>query len=385
MTLCERIERCLDQAVRNHEAAGISVLVQKNGQDVLYAQAGMAHAASSTPISRDSIFRLYSQSKPVTAAAVMLLMERGGIDLNDPVEKFLPGFANQKVYTDHGLVPVLRPATLMDLLGMQAGLAYPDGDAVGQYTARLFEEAHRQILAGGGISTVELANRIGEIPLSFQPGSGYRYSTCADVLGAVVEVADGRSFAQFLAEEFFQPLGMKDTGFWVPAEKLDRLVTCYKRIPGGLEEFHNLHLAVGDYTREPAFASGGAGLVSTLDDYAAFAAMLMNMGEYQGQRILSPATVRFMTQHQVLQSPWDHLAGYHYGKLMRICVDPGLVHGLAGMGEYGWDGWLGSYFANLPEEGLTILSMQNTVDTGTSTVVRKVRNLILGAHSLGEV
>ena len=385
LDLQKRVEACLQRAVDNHEAAGVSVLVLRDGRDALYAQAGMAHAASAVPLARDSIFRLYSQSKPITAAAAMILMERGIIDLTDPVEQYLPGFHNQQVMTDKGLVPVQRPVMLMDLLNMQAGLAYPDMDAVGQHTARLFEEAHRRILEGNGMTTVEFANRMGQLPLTFHPGSGFRYSTCADVLGAVVEVADGRSFSRFLKEEIFEPLGMKDTAFYVPEEKMDRLVTCYKRIPGGLEEFHSLNLAVGDYTREPAFASGGAGLVSTLDDYAAFATMLMNLGHYHGKRILSPATARLLTQHQVPVHPWPHMQGYHYGRLMRVCMDPGMVPGLAGQGEYGWDGWLGSYFANLPEEGLTILSMQNTTDAGTTPVVRKVRNMILSAYSLGEV
>ena len=234
---------------------------------------------------------------------------------------------------------------------------------------------------GGGMGTVAFCDRLGQVPLTFHPGSHWRYSTCADVLGAVIEVASGKPFEDFLQNELFIPLGMKDTAFYVPEEKRSRFVTCYKRIPGGLEPFAQLHLAVGDYSRKPAFCSGGAGLVSTLDDYAAFAQMLLNGGEYAGRRILSPATVRYMTQGQMSPDTqadvWDSLDGFTYGKLMRVCVEPGRVCGLARAGEYGWDGWLGSYFANFPNEQLTILSMQNTTDTGTSTVVRKVRSLIL--------
>ena len=383
----EQISRCLAQAVENHECAGISVLVRRDGQDVLYATAGYADRESGSPVRRDSIFRLYSQSKPITAAAAMLLMERGVIDLMDPVEKYLPGFRNQKVWTVQGLVPVIRPVQILDLLGMTAGLCYPDADAPGQAVARLFEENQEAIRAGGGMTTAELCNRLGQCPLSFQPGTHFRYSTCADVLGGVIEAADGRPFAQFLQEELFEPLGMKDTAFY--AKDASRLVTCYKRVPGDLEPFHGLHLCVGDYSREPAFASGGAGLVSTLDDYAAFAEMLMNGGSYHGRQILTPSSVRYMTQPQLGPGPqadfWDSLSGFSYGKLMRVCVEPGRYAGMATLGEYGWDGWLGSYFANLPAEGLTILSMQNTTDTGTCSTMRKVRNLLLAADSLGRL
>lgn len=389
MDIQQKVQHCLEQAVAQHECAGITVLVRKNDREVFYAAAGHANAADAVPVQRDHIFRLYSQSKPITAAAVMILMERGLIDLMDGVDRFLPGFANPRVMTSEGAVPAARPVRLMELLGMTAGLAYPDGDPVGQQVARVFEENEALIRAGSGMGTVEFCNRLGQIPLCFQPGSHWRYATCADVLGAVVEVVSGKPFDEFLKDELFTPLGMKDTDFWVPEDKQARLATCYRRVPGGLEEYHHLHLAVGDYTRRPAFCSGGAGLVSTLDDYAAFAQMLLNGGEYQGQRILQPDTVRFMTQAQLLPAPqadmWDSLNGYGYGKLMRVCQQPGQYDGLARLDEYGWDGWLGSYFANFPREQMTILSMQNTTDTGTARAMRMVRNLVLAAEGNGEL
>ena len=385
MTLRDRVQDCMRKAVDNHECAGLSLLVRVDGREALYAEAGFADAASQCPVRRDSIFRLYSQSKPVTAAAAMLLMERGVIDLADPVEKYLPGFRSQRVWTPEGLVPVNRPMQVFDLLGMTSGLCYPDGDAPGQYAARLFEEQQSLMRSGGGMSTAEFANRMGELPLAFQPGDQFRYGTSADVLGAVVEVASGMPFADFLREAFFEPLGMKDTAFHVPQEKERRFVTCYKRVPGGLEPFSQLHLAVGDYSREPAFVSGGAGLVSTLDDYAAFADMLMNEGSYHGRRILSPATVRYMTSPQLSdhasRTYWDSFSGFGYGKLMRVAIRPGQCPYLISEGEYGWDGWLGSYFVNLPKERVTFLLMQNTTDTGTAAVTRKLRNIVLAGLS----
>lgn len=380
-TLEQKIYEVIARAVDNHEAAGYNVLIRKDGEQIAYAEAGYANIAEKKPIARDSIFRLYSQSKPITSAAVMILIQRGLLDLFDPIETFLPGFADAKVVQADGTIkPAARGVNVQDLLNMQAGLAYPDADRAGQYVAELFIKNQELIAQGGGMTTVELANAMGALPLTFEPGSSFRYSTCADILGAVVEVVSGKPFAQFLKDELFEPLGMEDTGFWVPAEKQDRFVTAYKRVDGGLTEYHQQHLCVGIYDREPAFASGGAGLVSTLDDYARFAEMLLRGGELDGERILHPATVAWMTKPQLLlDNFWGSLPGHGYGKLMRVCVDPGRAPGIARLGEYGWDGWLGTYFANFPAEHLTIQLCQNTTDAGTTACTRKVRNLVLAA------
>lgn len=390
MTLHDRITDILAAAVDNRECAGVNVLLRRHGEEVLYTQAGMADIEAGRLIQRDSIFRLYSQSKPVTAAAVMLLCERGLIDLMDGVDKYLPGFRNPQVVDAKGnLTRAYRAPWIMELLGMTAGLSYPDADPAGQYAARVFEEAHEAIRKGGGIPTVEFMNRLGEQPLAFQPGTHWRYSTCADVLGAVVEVVSGKRFGDFLREELFIPLEMHDTGFYVPEEKRERFVTCYVRGKDGLTPWTGMNLACGVYDRDPAFESGGAGLVSTLEDYSHFADMMMNGGVWNGRRILSPASVKFLTTPQlsddVRKDMWDSLSGYSYGKLCRVCVEPGRVAGLALPGEYGWDGWLGTYFCNFPHEGITLLSMQNTTDTGTAGVVRKVRNALLAALSRGDL
>ncbi len=390
MTLHDRITDILAAAVENRECAGANALIRRHGEEILYTQAGMADIAEGRLIQRDSIFRLYSQSKPVTAAAVMILVERGLIDLMDGVDKYLPGFRNpHRVDAEGKLHKLPRAPWIMELLGMTAGLCYPDADVAGQYAARVFEEAHEAIRNGGGIPTVEFMNRLGEQPLSFQPGTHWRYSTCADVLGAVVEVASGMRFGDFLRKEIFEPLEIVDTAFFVPEDKMERFVTCYERGTDGLTPWLGMNLACGVYDRDPAFESGGAGLVSTLEDYSHFADMMLCKGVWNGRRILSPKSVEFLTTPQlndvVRRDYWDSLNGYSYGKLCRVCVDPGQVAGLAMQGEYGWDGWLGSYYANFPGEGMTILSMQNTTNAGTSAMVRKVRNAVLAALSRGEI
>ena len=381
MGLKEQLTSCLERAVANYEAAGINLLILRNGEEMCYAQAGCADLGTGKPVARDSIFRLYSQSKPITAAAVMLLIDRGLLDPMACVDWFLPGFGNPKVIkADGSTEPALRSPWILELLTMTAGVCYPDADPAGQAAARVFGEDQAQILAGGGMGTVEFCNRLGEQPLAFHPGTAWRYSTCADILGAVVEVVSGKPFGQFLKDELFTPLGMKDTDFWVPEEKRDRLVTCYRRIPGGLKEHKDLHLAVGCYDRPPAFESGGAGLVSTLDDYAAFANMLMNGGMHEGKRILSPAAVKFMTaprlMPEVRRNLWDSLCGYNYGCLVRVCDRPDSCSVYNEEGEYGWDGWLGTYFANIPGQRITFLLNQNSPDTGTAGVTRKCRNIL---------
>ena len=346
MGLQERLSACLRQAVENHEAAGVSLLVLKNGKELCHAREGYADIAAGKQLRRDSIFRLYSQSKPVTAAAAMILVDRGILDLMAPVEQYLPGFANPRVVEADGTIrPAIRGPWILDLLGMTSGLCYPDADPAGQYAARIFDDNHAQILAGGGMSTLDFCNRLGEQPLAFEPGTRWRYGTSADILGAVSEAA-----------------------------------SCYKRVPGSLETFSSLHLAVGQYDREPAFESGGAGLVSTLDDYAAFANMLINGGKAAGGRILSEAAVRYMTTPQltgsVRKDVWDSLGGYNYSCLMRVCDHPGRAAMFTVKNEYGWDGWLGTYFANLPDQGITFLLAQNVTDMGTGAVTRKCRNIL---------
>ena len=381
MGLQERLSACLRQAVENHEAAGVSLLILKDGRELCHVREGYADIETGKPLRRDSIFRLYSQSKPVTAAAAMSLTDRGILDLMAPVDQYLPGFANPRVVEADGTIrPALRAPWIIDLLGMTSGLCYPDVDAAGQYADRVFQEDQKLIAAGGGMSTLEFCNRLGEQPLAFDPGTRWRYGTSADILGAVIEAVTGRRFSDFLREEIFEPLGMKDTAFWVPEDKQDRLVTCYRRVPGGLEKFSSLHLAVGEYNREPAFESGGAGLVSTLDDYAAFARMLMNGGKAGDRRILSEAAVRFMTASQLNETlrkdMWENLSGYNYSCLMRVCDYPGRAVLFTEKNEYGWDGWLGTYFANLPDQGVTFLLAQNVTDAGTTAVTRKCRNIL---------
>lgn len=414
MTLQEKLHNTMQQAVDNCEVAGVNLLVEKDGQELCYCEAGMADREGGRPISRDTIFRLYSQSKPVTAAAAMILMERGELDLCQPVSDFLPAFAEQfyvageesigdaaaggkagKEAVDHrspnaDRKPVLQPMRVFDLLRMTSGLVYPDDTTEpGRQTAAVFEEMDRRLHTAQAMTTREVADALAGCVLAYEPGSSWRYGTSADVLGAVIEAITGMRFGEFLEKELFGPLGMKDTAFWVPQDKQGRLAAAYETVKresgNSLIRYEGDNLAVCNGMKQPpAFESGGAGLVSTLDDYMRFAKMLQQGGILDGVRILKPSTVRYMMSAELLEhqqkayEKWIGLEGFSYGNLMRICKNPAQSVFLACKGEYGWDGWLGVYFANFPEEKLTILMGAQKKDGGTFGLTRKLRNLVLG-------
>lgn len=382
----ERILQVLHRAIEDGVTAGANLLVRKKGQEVLYLEAGMADLEKGKPIQRDTVFRLYSMSKPVTAAAVMILLERGMIDLEEPVAEYLPEFADQFVEQD-GCWTKAEPMKLIHLLNMTSGLCY-GGENPGpeRKTQSLLNECCRRLDTSDPVTTREFAGRLGGLPLLFQPGRGWRYGLSADVLGAVVEVASGMRFGEFLEQELFTPLGMKDTGFWVPQEKQERLVCSYcSNGRGGMDPYTGDHLIINcSMEYPPAFESGGAGLVSTIDDFARFAQMLLNGGELDGIRVLEEETVKYFTSaglNQAEQKGFENefglsLPGYTYSHLMRNLMSPGTASVLGSRGEYGWDGWLGCYFTNLPERDMTILLMQQKKDAGTIPMTRKIRNII---------
>ena len=384
----ELVRKTLREEIDNNGIAGGNLLVIHEGKEILYHEDGFADIERRLPIKRDTIFRLYSMTKPVTAAAVMILMERGMLDLYEPVGKFLKGFRNQMVQkSDGSIVPTEREMTIKDLLSMTSGLVYGGEDKAGLDTGEVFAEIDKRLLGDNPMSTLEAMNRLGKCSLAYQPGSYWIYGTSADVLGAVVEVVSGMSFGEFLHKEIFEPLGMHDTGFWVPEEKRARMAKAYASDgKGGLVHYTGNNLGIiNAMDRKPAFESGGAGLASTIDDYAKFAKMLMNEGELDGTRILLPGTVRYMTsatlnavQQQGFDT-WLTLCGHSYGNLMRVMTDCSRAGIIGSPGEYGWDGWLGVYFCNCPSDKLTILFMMQKTDTGTTPLVRNLRNIILSS------
>lgn len=385
-TRLARLGELLEESVTKNEIAGGNLCVMYQGKEVYYAQAGYANIAKGTKIERDSLFRLYSMSKPITATAVMLLVERGVIDLLDPIGKYIPEYMHMKVATPSGDVEADRPVTVKDCLNMTSGLTYGyDLEEANQDVLQVFQEVDKRLYTDTPMTTLEFAQKLGQCRLVFQPGEQWRYGTSADVLGAVVEVASGMKYSEFLKKEFFEPLGMKDTDFRVSAEAMERLTTVYTESTDGLVEYHGNHLGICNHMdTQIAFESGGAGLVSTIEDYKKFAQMLLQKGSYQGKQYLSPKTVEFMTTarllpHQQKNLNWDNLPGFTYSNLLRIMTDTSLGVLNGSLGEYGWDGWLGPYLSNLPKEDVTFLLMVQKTDAGTFTLTRKLRNALAAA------
>ena len=390
MDIKEKISKVMKQAVDHCEVMGVNLLVEKGGEELLYCEEGMADRENRRLISRDTIFCLYSQTKPVTAACAMILMERGLLDPGEFVSEYLPSYSELKTADVHGTSPAKQPLRIIDLLNMTSGLVYPDDcTEPGKAADKVFAEACDRLDTDRPMTTRELADRLARCPLAFEPGTGWRYGTSADVLGAVIEVISGKKLSEFMQDELFAPLEMKDTAFWVPAEKQGRLAKAYETVTAedgskSMQLYTGNNLAVrNDMAKPPAYEAGGAGLASTLDDYMKFAQMLMQGGSLNGVRVLSEKTTKYFTSPELMPvsqkvfSEWVGLDGYSYGNLMRVCKNPAQCGYLAMQDEYGWDGWLGVYFANLPNEKTTILMGMQKVDAGTFSMTRKIRNRIV--------
>ncbi len=323
-------------------------------------------AVDGAPLRRDTIFRISSMTKPITAVAALILVEECVLRLDEPVERFLPELADRTVLArlDGPLdetVPAQRPITLRDLLTFRFGfgqlMASPDSSPILRAATDL------QIGMGPPNPAAipapdEWLRRLGTLPLMHQPGERWLYNTASDVLGVLIARASGQPFETFLRERIFAPLGMEDTAFSVPAAKLDRLATGYwpDAETGALGVFDEA--AGGQWSQPPAFPSGGGGLVATVDDYLAFGQMLLNNGKHGDTRILSRLSIEAMTTDQLMPeqrvgaSPFlDDNRGWGFGVSMLLRRD-----GIASVpGRYGWEGGLGTSWANDPREGLVAI------------------------------
>jgi CubicO group peptidase (beta-lactamase class C family) len=304
----ERVEEHLTRAyVEPGKIAGCQVLVARGGEIALQRELGFADRERNKALAPDTIFRIYSMTKPVTAVALMMLFEEGRFQLRDPIARFLPGWRDSRVWVSGAgpgmeTVPAKRLITVRDLLSHTSGLTYGNtlkGVDVG-VSAHPVDQAYDAagVHLGGRKTLVEFAAKVAQVPLRYQPGEGWMYSVASDVCGALVEAISGQRFDRFLEERIFAPLGMRDTGFSVPKDKLSRFAACYRRTS-------NKQLALSDdpqtssYGVPPEFLSGGGGLVSTTADYYRFCEMLRRGGELNGVRLLSPRTVRLMSSNHL--------------------------------------------------------------------------------------
>jgi len=364
-----RIDELVQGYVDRKEAAGAVALIARRGKVAYVKSWGDQDREAGTAMKDDTIFRIYSMSKPITSVAVMMLHEEGHFFLDDPVAKFLPEFAKMQVQTESvdsetGEVtienaPAERPMTIRDLLRHTAGLSY------GVFGNTQVDQQYRKL----GILTddkdlADMVSKLGKIPLRFQPGTQWHYSVSVDVAGRLVEVVSEMSFDQFLKERIFNPLGMYDTSFKVPSTKASRFAVLYtpKGQPTGREAFLKqgpptklieplVSEDLGDFGEDTTFFSGGGGLVSTAHDYLQFCQMMLNGGKLNGHRIISRKSVELMTA--------DHLHGIKgfggsetFGLGFAILDDLGRGGKLGSEGTFDWGGAAGTKFWIDPEEDL---------------------------------
>ncbi len=368
-----RIAEIFNAKVREGEIPGYVALVARNGKIAYFEAHGVQNPNTGKPMSRDSIFRIYSMTKPVTSVAAMILVEEGKIKLSDPVSKYLPELANLNVAVNADTAktpseiktrPAKNPIRVVDLLMHTSGLTYaffkpfPGGGAVEQ----MYLESGVNDL---DISNAELVTRISKLPLKFEPGTTWWYSRSTDVLGRLVEVVSGMTLGEFFEARISKPLGMRDTAFRVAPGKTTRFVEPFD------DDKKGLILQYTNPTRPVKFEAGGQGLTSTVMDYARFLHMLLNGGELDGKRVLGRKTVELMTMDHVGQvydrGPF-YLPGqsHGFGLLGAVRTEgpraPALLNAMDGsVGEYYWAGYAGTYFWVDPEEQLVAVYMMQSV------------------------
>lgn len=354
-----RVRAAMQRYIDRGDVAGTLTLIARKGRLVHLEAQGVADVDTKKPMKTEAIFRLASMTKPIASIAVMMLLEEGRYQLDDPVSKFLPEFKDARVAVanrpneraDGGfrLVPAEREITIRHLLAHTAGLASGTGGPTLELSRKLAAERKDDELLDGYIK------RLAKLPLNFQPGTAWEYGPATEVLGRLVEVVSGMTLDQFFRERIFKPLGMTETFFYVPQDKLSRLVTAYaksgegqlKKLPPSRHEF------AGRYY------SAAGGLAGTAEDYLRFTQMLLNGGQFNGTRLVSRKTIEAMTSNQIGGIPlWnDSLGGYRFGLGFRVLTDMGKSPSLASIGSYGWGGAYGTYFWVDPKEEMVGIMM----------------------------
>ena len=364
------LDAAMDGAVDRGEVAGIETMLVRHGRIVDLHMHGLKSLSAATPITRDTIFRIYSQTKPLVGVAMMILFEEGRWRLDDPITKFIPEFANLKVMNgvdakgQPTVEDIKRPATMRELMTHTAGFGY------GLRTGNPVDDAFRDQKVLASSSLKDMIDKIAKIPLLYQPGTKWSYSVAVDIQGYIIEKLTGQRLGDFMTDRIFKPLGMKDTGFYTPPSQKARLSEVYVSNPKTgklLELTPMLFPALQDFTKQPPLDSGGGGAVSTIDDYARFCQMILNNGEYNGVRILSPATIALMRSNHVapgVTSNADSAGGVviggdalGFGLDFAVVLDSAKLGTLQGNGSIWWGGAAGTWFWIDPKNDLFFLGM----------------------------
>ncbi len=370
----ESISATTQQFIDEELLAGAVTVVTRRGKVAHFKAYGMMDVAANKPMQTDTLFRIYSMTKPIAVAAVMMLCEEGKLQLDAPVSAYLPELGGLKVASDPNadalmLVKADRDMTVRDLMRHTAGLPGAARYMAGQTAVdKHYRKAGLHRLNACNLQ--EMVERLGRIPLLYQPGTKWHYSIAADVLGRLIEVASGQFFDVFLAERIFQPLGMVDTGFYVPSEKVNRLARMYGPKPeGGLlpidaPEGGTGHISKTSFTKKPKFLSAGGGLVSTAADFTRFCLMLSCKGTLAGKRVMKPESVEVMTRNHLPQhlipldkKPDERYAGLGFGLGVAVRVQKTDWVNASQVGEYGWIGGTSTEFWISPRDELVAITL----------------------------
>ena len=342
-----RAKSSVQALIDKEKIAGASIIVARKGKIVLSETFGMMDKKANKPMQPDTIFRIYSMSKPITSVAAMMLYEQGKIKLDDPISKYIPEFKGLKVYSESGKHDdQARQMSVRDLLRHTTGLTY------GYFGNTAVDKMY---MSNGVLkrksSLQDMINKLSGIPLLYQPGTKWHYGVSTDVLGYLVQKISGQPLDDFFRQKIFEPLDMKDTAFYVPNEKVNRFAACY-----GPKQNGELRIvddpAKSQYLAEPLLCSGGGGLVSTARDYLRFSQMLLNKGQLDGKRLLRCETVEMMTSNQLPDSvKRGEDEGFGLGFSVR------LRDGRFPQGEYGWGGAASTHFWISPKDELIVIAL----------------------------
>ncbi len=404
----QRITDWLEEQVTSERVAGASVLLSRRGKVAYFNAAGQSEVSTGKPFVEDTIVRIYSMTKPITTVAAMMLFEEGCFQLDDPIAMHLPEFADTPVWIGgdssiDSTEPTKTPMTIQHLMTHTSGLTY------GFMGSNVVDRKYRKnkIHFPSDVSSLEeWVKRLATIPLMCQPGSEWNYSVSTDVLGRLVEVWSGMSLDSFFQQRILEPLGMDDTGFHVEEKNHDRFAALYAPMSGGDMSNVGKSQAVfekkqGGYKLEEGVegspyllptnaCSGGGGLTSTISDYGRFCQMLLNRGEFEGERLLSRKTVEFMRKNQLPdncdmaamgQPVWSetNYDGIGFGLGFAVVIDPVKAHTITSIGEHHWGGAASTFFWIDPEEDLFVVFFTQLIPSSTYPIRRELRNRVYQA------
>jgi CubicO group peptidase (beta-lactamase class C family) len=376
----QRIAPVMQAYIDQGKLAGTLIMVARNGQIAYINAQGMMDKEAKKPMREDTIFRIYSMTKPITAVAAMTLWEQGKFHMNDPISNYLPEFEKMKVYVSGAGEEMIvedanQPIRVIDLFTHTAGFSYG-------FTGSEVDNLYRKLLQKPDeLKRSNILSKVADLPLSHQPGTAWQYGVSTDILGFLVEKISGKKLGDYLQETVFGPLEMQDTGFFVPADKVDRFAQIYTANKQG-QTVVMKNEPLGDFLSDPDIHNAGGGMVSTLHDYFTFAQMLLNGGEINGTRILGRKTVEYLTSNHLPENliPFEAKSpGEGFAMAMSVTVDPNMSLFMNSKGTYGWAGLASTHFRIDPEEKLIVIAMAQFMPTAFHRYNEDLRNLVYQA------